>query len=213
MHSLYEGFILGFTLAFFFGFGPAFFTLIQTGIHRGFLKGLFLAIGIFLNDVLLVSLSILGAHAIMSNIQKYQLLGIVGGILLIIFGFVSYRHKVIMNENNEGLNDNGPNYFTFVLKGFLLNLANPFVWVFWPTVVLGVAAPFMSETHDMILFFAGTLSVVLISDITKVYLASRIKRYITAKFLTLINRIVGVGLVIFGIALIVRTFYVAGFFS
>lgn len=213
MHSLYEGFILGFTLAFFFGFGPAFFTLIQTGIHRGFLKGLFLAIGIFLNDVLLVSLSILGAHAIMNNIQKYQLLGIIGGILLIIFGFVSYRNKVVMNENNEGINDNGPNYFTFILKGFLLNLANPFVWVFWPTVVLGVAAPFMSETHDMILFFAGTLSVVLLSDITKVYLASRIKRRITAKFLSLINRIVGVGLVIFGIALIVRTFYVAGFFS
>ena len=61
----------------------------------------------------------------------------------------------------------------------------------------------------MILFFSGTLFVVLLTDIVKVYLASRIKRFITAKFLTLVNRGVGVSLIIFGIALIVRTLIVA----
>ncbi|MFH0999596.1 MAG: LysE family transporter [Bacteroidota bacterium] len=209
MHSLFEGIILGFTLAFFFGFGPAFFSLIQTGIHRGFTKGLFLAIGIFLNDLVFISLSILGAHAITNNMAKYQLLGIFGGIVLIIFGIVSYRHKVYLNNNKEEIISNGPPLFAFLLKGFLLNLANPFVWLFWPTVVLGIAAPFISETNDMILFFSGTLFVVLLTDIVKVYLASRIKRFITAKFLTLVNRGVGVSLIIFGIALIVRTLIVA----
>lgn len=212
MHSLFEGIILGLTLAFFFGFGPAFFALLQTGIHRGFTKGFFLAVGIFLNDLALVSLSILGAHAIMNNIQKYQMLGVVGGILLIIFGVVSYRHKIEVAADNENVNYNGPNYLTFLIKGFLLNLANPFVWLFWPTVVLGVAAPFMSQTHDMILFFSGTLFIVFLSDVTKVYLASRIKRFITAKFLSLVNRAVGICLFIFGIALILRTIFLPNLF-
>lgn len=212
MNSLFEGIVLGLTLAFFFGFGPAFFALIQTGIHRGFTKGLFLAIGIFLNDLVLVSISILGAHAIMNNMQKYQMLGVVGGLLLIIFGIVSYRHKIVVTEDKAGVNYNGPNYLTFLIKGFLLNFANPFVWFFWPTVVLGVAAPFMSETRDMIFFFSGTLSIVLLSDVSKVYLASRIKRYITAKFLTMVNRAVGICLFVFGIALILRTVFLTDLF-
>ena len=211
MNSLLEGLILGLTLSFFFGFGPAFFALIQTGIHRGFTKGLFLAIGIFLNDLLLVSLSILGAHAIMSNIKEYQFMGVLGGLLLIVFGIVSYRHKTEISSKTE-VHKNGPHFFTFIAKGFFMNLANPFVWIFWPTVVLGVAAPFMSETLDMVFFFSGTLSVVFLSDITKVYLASRIKRFITAKFLSIVNRGVGISLIIFGVALIIRTVIVADLF-
>lgn len=211
MNSLLEGLLLGLSLAFFFGFGPAFFALIQTGIHRGFNKGFFLAIGIFLNDLLLVSISILGAHAIMSNIQKYQLLGVIGGVLLIIFGVVSYGHKVNLNGEKEITPEKSPGVLTFLFKGFFLNFANPFVWFFWPTVVLGVATPFMDTTNDIILFFSGTLSVVLISDILKVYLASRIKRFITAKFLLILNRVVGISLIIFGFILIIRTLFIPEF--
>jgi len=213
MHSLFEGILLGLTLAFLFGFGPAFFALLQTGIHRGFNKGFFLAVGIFINDIAIVSLSIVGANAIMHNVQKYQLLGIIGGILLIIFGIVSFRQKSIVIDNKEENALKAPGFLTFIFKGFFLNFANPFVWIFWPTVVLGVAAPFIKDPSDMIFFFSGTLSVVFLSDVTKVYLASRIKKHITAKFLQMVNHISGIILILFGIALIIRTLYIAEFIS
>lgn len=214
MNSLIEGLILGVTLALFFGFGPAFFALIQTGLHRGFKKGFFLALGVFFNDLTVVSLSIVGAHAIMSNMQKHQLLGIIGGLILILFGIASFRQKIQVAgpDEEEELNINEPHALMFILKGFLLNVANPFVWLFWPTVVLGVAAPFMNETRDMVQFFAGTLFVVFLSDITKVFLASRIKNYITDRFLFLVNRIAGIGLFLFGIVLIIRTLFLPGIF-
>ncbi len=206
MNPLIEGIILGFTLAFFFGFGPAFFALIQTGIHRGFFKGFLLAIGVFLNDLFVVTVSIFGAHTIMNNVQSHRWLGIIGGIILIVVGIVTYGHKVeIDTETSEIVPKNEPHFTVYIIKGFLLNIANPFVWLFWPTVVLGVAAPFMDTTADIILFFAGTLSVVFLSDVTKVYLASKIKRFITDKFLIKINKIAGVALVIFGIILIARS--------
>ncbi len=210
MHTLIEGILLGLTLALFFGFGPAFFALIQTGIHRGFSKGFILAIGVFLNDLTVVSLSIVGAHAIMDNMHKHRLLGVVGGIVLIIFGMATYRHKIIANTDDKVVNIKEPHAALYLVKGFLLNIANPFVWLFWPTVVLGVAAPFMDTTSDIILFFAGTLSMVFLSDVTKVFLASRIKQYITDKFLRLINKIAGIGLVIFGVVLIFRSLILAG---
>ena len=210
MHTLIEGILLGLTLALFFGFGPAFFALIQTGIHRGFSKGFILAIGVFLNDLTVVSLSIVGAHAIMDNMHKHRLLGVVGGIVLIIFGMATYRHKIIANTDDKVVNIKEPHAALYLVKGFMLNIANPFVWLFWPTVVLGVAAPFMDTTSDIILFFAGTLSMVFLSDVTKVFLASRIKQYITDKFLRLINKIAGIGLVIFGVVLIFRSLILAG---
>lgn len=209
MHTLLEGLILGLTLAVFFGFGPAFFALIQTGIHRGFTKGFFLALGVFINDLGIVSLSIVGAHAIMRSMQQYQLIGLVGGLILIVFGIVSLKYKSESNKKNKALGKDEPNAIIYVLKGFFLNLANPFVWLFWPTVVLGVAAPFMKDTRDIILFFTGTLSMVFLSDVTKVFLASRIKRYITNRFLLWVNRIAGIGLILFGLVLIIRTLYVA----
>ena len=210
MHPLFEGMILGLTLALFFGFGPAFFALVQTGIHRGFKKGFILALGVFLNDLTVVSISIVAAHAVMDNMHKHQLLGVLGGIILIIFGILTYRHKIVVNSSDEVVNISEPHAITYLIKGYLLNIANPFVWLFWPTVVLGVAAPFMDTTTDIILFFAGTLSVVFSSDVAKVYLASKIKDYITDKFLRLINKIAAISLVIFGIVLIIRSLYEAG---
>ncbi len=210
MHSLFEGMILGLTLALFFGFGPAFFALVQTGIHRGFSKGFILAIGVFLNDLTVVSISIVAAHAVMNNMHKHQLFGVAGGIILIIFGLLTYRHKIMVNSSDEVVNISEPHAITYIIKGFLLNIANPFVWLFWPTIVLGVAAPFMDTTSNIILFFTGTLAVTFSSDVAKVYLATKIKGYITDKFLRLINKIAGIILIIFGIALIVRSLYESG---
>ncbi len=210
MHSLFEGMILGLTLALFFGFGPAFFALVQTGIHRGFSKGFILAIGVFLNDLTVVSISIVAAHAVMNSMHKHQLFGVAGGIILIIFGLLTYRHKIMVNSSDEIVNISEPHAITYIIKGFLLNIANPFVWLFWPTIVLGVAAPFMDTTSNIILFFTGTLAVTFSSDVAKVYLATKIKGYITDKFLRLINKIAGIILIIFGIALIIRSLYESG---
>lgn len=210
MHSLIEGMVLGLTLDLFFGFGPAFFALVQTGIHRGFFKGFILAIGVFLNDLTVVALSILGAHVIMNTMHKYQILGIIGGLILVLFGIATYRNKIEITGDDEEININEPHTLMYLLKGFLLNIANPFVWLFWPTVVLGVATPFMTSTEDILLFFTGTLSMIFFADVTKVFLASKIKNYITDKILHLINKIAGIGLLIFGIVLVFRSLLLAG---
>lgn len=46
-----KGVLMGLTLALVFGFGPGFFSLIQTSINRGFKSALLLDLGIVLNDV------------------------------------------------------------------------------------------------------------------------------------------------------------------
>jgi len=207
MEVFLEGTILGFSLAFLFGFGPAFFALIQTGIHRGFWSGVFLAFGIFLNDVLVVFLSLFGATSIFKDTENYQIMGIVGGIILIIFGIVTYFKKTKHDElENQDMEIKSPHPLIFVGKGFLLNAANPFVWIFWLSIVVGMTARFGADKADLVAFFAGTLSIVITTDIIKTFAASQFKKFATPKFLITINKIAGIAIGLFGIFLIIRSF-------
>ncbi|MCK5338675.1 MAG: LysE family transporter, partial [Bacteroidales bacterium] len=92
---IWEGLVLGLTLAFLFGFGPALFALIQTSIHRGLWSGFQMAFGIFLSDATLVTLCLLGALQIINETPENQLVfGLITGIILIIFGIVTFTRKV-----------------------------------------------------------------------------------------------------------------------
>ena len=203
-----EGTALGFSLAFLFGFGPAFFALIQTSIFRGFWPAVLLAIGIILNDAAIISLIALGATEILSDVDSYKTIGILGGTLLMIFGVVTYSRSNNIERKEENIGADIPGSWVYLTKGFALNLVNPFVWIFWLGVVVGITARFSAEASDVFTFFAGTLSIVFITDILKAFLAAKLKSYLSDKFLILINKIAGLALFGFGIFLIIRSIIV-----
>lgn len=203
---IWDGILLGLTLSIVFGFGPALFALIQTSIHRGFFSGVLLAIGIFLSDVALVALCFFGAIKLVSKPENYLLFGLISGVILIIFGIVTFfrRVKVTGDDPENGASKPGP--VTYLLKGFFLNIANPFVWIFWMGVVMGVAASYEGQDHiDLILFFSGTLLTVIAMDILKCFGSFKIKKYLTVKFIEWVNRLTGIGLMGFGIFLIIKS--------
>ena len=53
-----EGLLVGVTMALIMGFGPSFFTLMQTSISRGFKSAMLLDVGVILNDIMIVVLMI-----------------------------------------------------------------------------------------------------------------------------------------------------------
>ncbi len=206
-HIFIEGVLLGITLATFFGFGPAFFSLVQTSIHRGFWPATLLAIGIFLNDLLMVVLCLMGAVQIVTEPSNYLWFGIASGAILIIFGLVTYTRKVVTegNENPElPVKISGPRWFTYIAKGFFMNVINPFVWIFWIGVVVGISARFGGKELELTYFFAGTLMIVLLSDIGKAYAAFSIKRFLNQKVIGMFNRSAGIGLMAFGLFLMIK---------
>lgn len=206
----FEGILLGLTLATFFGFGPAFFSLVQTSVHRGFWPAVLLAVGIFLNDLLMVVLCLMGAVQIVTQPSNYLWFGIASGIILIIFGLVTYSRKVITegNENPElPVKISGPKWFTYIAKGFFMNIINPFVWVFWIGVVVGISARFGGNEKELTYFFAGTLITVLLSDIAKAFASFSIKRFLNQHVISMFNKTAGIGLIGFGIFLIVKVIW------
>jgi len=204
---IWEGLILGLTLAFLFGFGPALFALIQTSIHRGLWSGFQLAFGIFLSDATLVTLCLLGALQVINETPENQLgFGIITGVILIIFGVVSFTRKVKIETDSEQEDIKRPNPVTFILKGFFLNFTNPFVWLFWILWVTTITTNYEGETHSVIALFLTTLIVILATDMLKCFGAYKIKKYITPRLIQWINWVAGVGLAVFGIFLLIRAF-------
>ncbi len=203
LQTILKGILLGLTLAVLFG--PAFFSLVQTSIHRGFKSGVFLAIGIFISDLTLVFLSYLGASQILNAPQNQKIVGLSGGLMLIIFGIYTFLHKMHITEN-DGVEVKKPGFITYILKGFFLNLANPTVWIYWIFWV-GVVTSELGTKDGIDIklvftFFTATLLTVFLTDLLKCFISFRIKIYLNNKMLKSINHIVGILLLIFGLYLI-----------
>jgi threonine/homoserine/homoserine lactone efflux protein len=203
---VFKGILLGLTLSVLIG--PAFFSLIQTSIHRGFRSGMFLAVGIFLSDCALVILSYLGASQLLNITENQKIAGILGGILLILFGTYTFTRHLKIVENGE-VEVKKPGFMTYIIKGFFLNIANPSVWFYWIFWV-GVATSEVSTSGDnhfvnrIIAFFSATLLTVFSVDLLKCFIAHKIKSYMNDNFMKWTNHIVGLLLIIFGVYLIIK---------
>ena len=189
--------------------GPAFFSIIQTGIDRGFKSAFYTSLGVMLCDAFIIVICYLGLTSLFQKPENNIYIGFVGGIILIIYGTYSYLKKP------DILKRRSPKYKTppintkqikYVIKGFLLNIANPFIIIFWLTAVGFVSA----RTEDgklinyAIVFFSGTLLTIFGTDLLKSFIGNKIKKYLRPRILLIINRIVGITLIIFGIILMIR---------
>ena len=209
-HTIIEGFVAGLTLSMMFG--PAFFTLLQTSLERGFKAAVRLAFGIFLSDTLLVAISFLGASRLFTDPEASKIIGLIGGAILVFIGIYTFRKKVSFQEVLEKQEEvSTPSHWTHFFKGFFTNMANPATWIFWFVSVGTISAQYTTESGDVvrfrvILFFMVTLLTVFTMDMFKSFIANRIKRFLNAKTMGKVNKVVGVLLVLFGIYLIVGSF-------
>jgi len=166
-----------------------------------------MALGIFFSDITLVFLCYIGAMQIISNGHNRLIFGIVAGIILIVYGIIAFTRHIKINGtsgNNNGINNN-PGWFTFVLKGYFLNVANPYVWLFWMTVTVGVTSDYGDDNiRSATLFFSGALLIILITDVVKAYVAKKIKTLLNERNIRRMNKLVGILLFFFGLVLIVR---------
>lgn len=202
MLPFFEGVLLGSTLAVLFG--PALFSLLQTSVHRGPRAGVLLALGIIGSDITIVLLCYMGVTQLLMDDRNYLFLGLLSGIIMIVFGLVTYTRKVHDMDNGNGLKVNMPGPLTFLLKGYFLNIANPFIWIFWISLMVGISANYDQDKPAILAFFAGALVTILATDFAKVVIANRIKKFLTITIMTWVNRIVGIILCFFGVVLIAR---------
>lgn len=204
LNSVVEGIGLGITLAILTG--PVFFALLQTSIRHGFFSGISFAIGVLISDATLIGLSFFGALQLINQPKNNFIIGLIGGTILIMFGLFNIYQKQPLspqNQQNELLKG-APhgNYFLIALKGFAINIINPFVIIFWIGVVSVESARYDFSPIHMSFLFVSTLLTVFGTDVLKALGARKITALLSPQTLLWVNRLAGVILMIAGISLI-----------
>jgi len=202
--SFFQGLLLG--LPFVFVFGPALFAILQTSVSKGFYSGMQLAIGISLSDL---SLMLLCYFGLIQHIQSntFQIvLGFVGTVFLAIYGVYMFRKKTVASQTTSKeikLKINWMGVFSEVMKGFFLNIMNPFLWVLWFTIVSSGTGN--RKPIEAVLFILGIVSMIFCTDLLKSFFANRLTRLLSYKVLLIINKVAGIILMVCSLYLCVRT--------
>ena len=207
---LFWAILIGFFLSVVVNMGPAFITLVQTSLHRGFRSAAWFATGVILNDAMVVSICIMASVQIVMKTSREAALACIGaGIILVLFGIFTYRKKVkdrkvrdayIEERTNEVIKkqDQKPAWFVFLAKGFVLNILNPFVWIFWFSAVAMVAGNMGGNKLSIIVFFAIILGTTLFLELLKAWGAAKLKKFLDAERTTIMNKIAGILLMLCG---------------
>lgn len=202
----------GLTLAIVFGFGPVFFTLLQTSIDRGFRQAAWLALGVMINDLMLVSLCVLtSVQVVVENDQEMLLFSIGAGIVLILVGlytFMKGKGRVVPAKGGDAVPvpevKDPSRGIVYIGKGFVLNVLNPFVWIFWFSAVAVTAGNFDGDKTKTMLFFAVTLLTSFSCDLLKAKGATFFKRFFDDRRISILNKAIGAALMVFGLYFIIR---------
>jgi len=203
MHPILTGLFFG--LIFIFSFGPAFFSLIQTSVQKGFKKAVFFAVGISLSDICFATLALMGVSSLLENPKVKIWMGSIGAIVLIAYGIYNWFKKAKVYPNKIA-GDTDLTYLKYLVKGFILNGFNPFIVVFWLGLVGVVAVNYDYSIEEQRYFFTGVLITIITFDILKAFLANRLRTFVTPKRILIMNRSVGVILALFGLNLIYYLF-------
>ena len=195
-----SGILLGLVLAMLIG--PVFFLLIDTSIKKGFRIAAWLAAGVMLSDAFFIIITYFSSTALSFMKEYSREIGIGGAALLIVFGVLNFIKKPHIQASELDLPDDSKSPLVDTAKGFMMNFLNPFVLLFWMGVAGGISAREQWAQPEVIVFYSVVLTTVLGTDLLKAWLALKLKAVLKPSVLMRVNKISGIGLIIFGVRLL-----------
>ena len=203
IYDFKNAFLIGFFMAFMIG--PVFFMLIQTSILKGARAAIAFDIGVILGDITFILIAYYGSKSLLEKIKDDPRLFFIGGLVLIIYGLITYLDKGSKKEEVSDINvPVNNNYLKLFLKGYFLNFINIGVLAFWLGTVLVIGPALkMNETH--IFWYFGTIIIAyFITDLGKILLAKQLKNKMTPQVTYRFKKIMGVILIICGVFLMLQ---------
>jgi len=194
---------LGFMLSLVF-IGPIFFLLIETSFTRGPKHALALDFGVITADLLCIVAAYYASADIVNLIDKHPGFYRITSILILTYGIIMMVTKTKMHLPGEE-KIISQNYFKTFLNGFLLNLLNVGVILFWLVTVIGVRNQY-PDTETLILYLAIVIATYLLIDFAKIFLAKQFHYKLTQKLANNIRKGVGVVLIIFSFFIFLQSF-------
>ena len=194
-----------------FMIGPVFFILLETSIVKGFRAALVFDLGVITADIVFITIAYLGSYRLIQNLKDKPSLFIFGGILMLVYGIISFINlKKEQKENTDPIDDDEiikKNYRSLYIKGFFLNIINIGVLGFWMAIILSTGPKLDMETSRMITFLITVIVSYLLVDSIKIVLAKQLKSKMTPANILKIKKGISIVLMIFGVVLMTQGWF------
>ena len=202
---IFKGLLLGLILS--ISLGPVIFAILKQSITNGRKAGYLFVAGVSTSDIGLLLIANIFTSIFLLVLDHKAFIAMAGAGFLLLLGLYTLFFKKIKIEYDEKGEEKvfrKRDYLGIYISGFLMNTLNPSVFIFWFawTAAIGASA---AETNNPVqykfLVFATCLVFLLLSDLIKVALASRLRPSLTEKNLIWINRISAIIILVFSAAL------------
>lgn len=206
--------IYDFQYAFFTGvvmalmIGPVFFMLLKTSILKGARAAIAFDIGVILGDITFISIAYFGSRSLLEKIKDDPRLFLIGGLVLVVYGLITYldkSNKKEVNETEVKIPEEN-NYFKLIIKGFFLNFINIGVLAGWLGIMVVIGPRLDMNPTSIFWFFVVVIIGYLITDLGKIFLAKQLKSKMTPLVIYYFKRGLGVFLIVFGVFIMLKSF-------
>jgi threonine/homoserine/homoserine lactone efflux protein len=182
--------------------GPMCLMVFNTAKNVNFLVALSLVLAIALVDAFYIFLAGLGVSKLMEKKSVKSVFKIIGSLVLVIFGI-----NIILNVFNiniiPGLNLK-PNTANIFIQGLILTLSNPITIVFWGSVLTTKIIDDGLKKKELFIFSIGLVSATLFFLTFIAVLGTILSGFIPESVSNVLNVIVGLLIIFFGIKMLVK---------
>ena len=199
IEAIIKGFTLGLVLS--ISVGPVLFTIIKQSLNNGHKGGLAFVFGVSASDISMVLLVNLFTQLFAELREHKNAVGIVGCVFLVTMGvyYLFFKKIKVDEQGKQVVKVRKRDFAKIFFSGYFMNTLNPSVFIFW---IYASTTVINHSLDKRVVAFVTCLVWMLGTDILKVFLAGKIRNRLTPHNIHILNRINGLILIIFGLALV-----------
>ncbi|MCP4177620.1 MAG: LysE family transporter [bacterium] len=194
-----KGFLFGLLLQ--LAVGPVCFYVFNLSLLNGLKCGFVAVLTVTFVDLIFIFLAVVGISALIE--KRERLIKIIGFFVLVIFG-IKIIITALYSDNTQVVNILKIGYWMIFIKTAIMTVSNPLTIIFWSGVFSSKIIEERYKTKELLKFGSGAVSSTFVFMFVIILLGNYLIEYVGTKYIPIINILVGIVLIYYGIKLILK---------